>query len=249
MKLGIVNPTQGPARGNQVLMTLESRGAGVWEKPLTLVLTRDADGKPKLTAQTTIRLTATAERSKGRVTRILRKVEMPYLALYPTQPNGVESALAFSPSRSGKFITKHSVITIPKEVYEDVAQQRAGSTGSALAQAQLRIIHELFGSIDGWYERTPVEAVAGSDGKLASSALYRVSGAGARGVNTAGVACSYNEGTNELDVTRITDAYLQNPDSKDMRTDDKPVLRGLLGHAPWNSDSAIGEFTVGTSQS
>lgn len=238
MKLGIVNPNA--TAGIQALMSLESRGNGVWEKPITLVLTRDKNGNPALTAQTTIRLTATAERSKGRVTRILRKLEIPYQALYPTQPSGVDSALAFSPSRSGKFITKHSVITIPKEVYEDLAQQKAGSTGSALAVAQLRLVHELFGSIDGWYDTTTAVASTGSSATgVSSHAVYRTSGSKDA---SDGIAWSYNEQTNEFDITGVTKAYTAtSPNPNDMRTDNKPVLRGLLGHAPWDQESKVGE--------
>lgn len=244
MKLGIVNPGES-SDGLQALMSLESRGNGVWEKPITLVLTRDSAGKPALTAQTTIRLTATAERSKGRVTRILRKLEIPYQALYPTQPSGVDSALAFSPSRSGKFITKHSVITIPKEVYEDLAQQKAGSTGSALAMAQLRLVHELFGSIDGWYDTTAASVNKGNSGTgVSQNLVYRTTGSKSP---SQGIAWAYNEQTNEFDVTGVAKAYTaSNPDPNDMRTDNKPVLRGLLGHAPWDQESLVGEKVVVT---
>lgn len=243
MKLGIVNPERGAVLGHQALMSLESRGSGVWEKPITLVLTRDSTGKPALTAQTTIRLTATAERSKGRVTRILRKLEIPYQALYPTQPNGADSALAFSPSRSGKFITKHSVITIPKEVYEDIAQQKAGSTGSALAMAQLRLVHELFGSIDGWYDTTAVAVLADEAGTgIGQNAVYRTTGSKDP---LKGIAWMYHEETNEFDATDVTKIYTgSNPNPNDMRTDNKPVLRGLLGHAPWDQESLVGEKKV-----
>lgn len=88
-------------------------------------------------AQSRITHTHGSEVSTKGVRRIMMRVSMPYMALPPAGLAGESRNAAFSPSRSGREISVHTVITVPKEVYEDISQQRAGDPGVLLAEQQV----------------------------------------------------------------------------------------------------------------
>lgn len=222
-------------------MDLEKNGKSFY-KPLTLKL--DAD----LTAETTVRVWAETQKTGNRVTRVMFKTEIPYQGLYPINPAGQATVSAFSPARSGNLMTAHTVYTLPKEVYEDLAQQRAGSAGFTLAVAQVRALFDMHTRCAGGWRgfHNSWEKAFTSSGVVTGTDFNRHTLEGHADTVSAtpkkwAPIVRYDADSNVLDMTSITDLYRTNPDPSDQRVDDVPLLRGILGHAPWADTKAIGD--------
>jgi hypothetical protein len=132
--------------GTTVSVDLEAKGPGeyqvlpTWDYGITSVAPVT---KP-------VTLTRRMETSKRGVVRILRKVEIPYSALFPSDPATGSSNLKFSANRSKGMVSCHVVLTLPKECVEDFKAQVAGSVGRSLAARQIATVMALC------YSGTPV---------------------------------------------------------------------------------------------
>lgn len=97
-------------------------------------------GAPNLVTRTEIRILNSAETSKKGVVRLMMKVSMPYSALYPSDTASGSSNLKFSSARSTGELSMHTVLTLPKELVNDIVQQKAGSAGQEVASSHIRFL-------------------------------------------------------------------------------------------------------------
>lgn len=117
--------------------------------PIRLPSQNTANDTVPRSALQKITVTCSSEKAKGGTVRVLCKVNMPYIALDPLAAAGTVTNSQFDPSRSGKDITAHAVITLPKAAVEDLRGQRVGSDGIQCAQAQVGLIYGLLQSLLG----------------------------------------------------------------------------------------------------
>lgn len=97
-------------------------------------------GANKPMALNKVSVTSSAETSKGGVRRVLVRVEMPYMALDPASVSGESTNLVYSPTRSGRKISFHAVLTLPREAVEDLRGQRVGTPGVTSAAGQISLL-------------------------------------------------------------------------------------------------------------
>lgn len=169
-----------------------------------------------------VSVTTQAETSKGGVRRILVRVSMPYMALDPASVDGNASNLTYSPTRSGRTISVHAVITLPREAVEDLRGQRVGSAGVASASGQIAMLQNtLIGILEPLGNRLDTEDVPGTKFVIAALELDEVNNI----LTPTASSVGSEPGTTE---TMVTSA-------------DSLVTRALLGSTPLNSEQVIGK--------
>lgn len=93
-----------------------------------------------------------SETTRKGVVRIMRRVEIPYTALYPSDTVTGDSNLKVSPTRSRGALSVHIVLTLPKECVDDIKAQVAGQSGLHLAEMQ---VAQIIGLGEGMGALTP----------------------------------------------------------------------------------------------
>lgn len=115
-------------------MTQEKDGSFTALIPVA-VPTGSAAGDSYLSTLATLKLRAESSTAKSGTRRVLVAVTLPYFSLDPEQyANGVKR---ISPARSGKPMTAHVVLTLPKEVEQDIKGLYTGDPGTCVARAQI----------------------------------------------------------------------------------------------------------------
>lgn len=177
--------------------------------------TRNVDALNKVS------ITTQAETSKGGVRRILVRVSMPYMALDPSSVDGNASNLTYSPTRSGRTLSVHAVITLPREAVEDLRGQRVGSAGVASAAGQVALLQNILTGITE-VMGTPVTDAGQPDWKNAIMGLQ------------------YYEASNLLVIGNEHHMGLLGTSPAMVTSADSVVTRALLGSTPLNTEVTVG---------
>lgn len=187
------------------------------------VMPEPGNGKPM--ALNKVSVTSSAETSKGGVRRVLVRVEMPYMALDPTSVSGESTNLVYSPTRSGRKISFHAVLTLPKEAVEDLRGQRVGTPGVASAAGQVSLLANiLIGCLQTLgCQPADLSAITIVNQRAVNGGLKYDAGAN---VLSPYVNANYN-------VVGVAPANVVAAQSL--------VVRALLGSSPLDPDTVLGE--------
>lgn len=215
-------------------ISLERNGSD-FVAPITLQLRPGSEKLPAVASQSRIKLTSACESTKNGTRRALMRTAVPYIGLFPANSQDGASVSAVSAARSGKEISFHTVMTVPRECFDDIVNQKAGSEGYKLAVTQiisaLKLHLALIGDGTG-----RIQKVKGSRG----TKLDEV-----KKVYFAGV--KFNSATNALSEENVysqLDSDGMNAYGLPQAVADQPWLRALTGLKPLADDAEVGMSVI-----
>jgi hypothetical protein len=223
MKLRVANPSG----ANDPSVTFAPDGTGV----LSAIVNVKPDGANGAMALNKVSTITSAETSKGGVRRVLVRVEMPYMALDPASLAGSDTNLVYSPTRSGRKISVHCVITLPREAVEDLRGQRVGTPGVKSAAGQVSMLANI---LMGILQQLGV-SVADPTAMTTDETRWCVGGV------------YYVPSTNVLGPVEQSsaDTRLLGIMPSDVVAAQSLVARALLGSVPLDAEATLGKIPAG----
>jgi hypothetical protein len=219
-------------------MTQEKDGSFTALIPVAIPTSGGAED-PTLNTLATLRLRAESSTSKSGTRRVLVAVTLPYFSLDPEQySNGVKR---ISPARSGKSMTAHVVLTLPKEVEQDIKGLYTGDPGTYVARSQiaalLGILRTLVGVTGSEFgSSTPLTVDCQSDDVSGSYSIRGfLSKASSNGVPRAVMASKYilgYAGLTGLEMPRLA--------SETTEDTENIILRAINGLPPIDANAELG---------
>lgn len=192
-----------------------------------------------IAALSKVTVVASAEKSKAGVMRLLCKVNVPYMALSPNVVAGVQTNSQFDPARSGKDITAHVVMTIPKAAVEDLRGQRVGTDGVACAQAQVGLVRALLATL--WGSLTGVTGKSMAPFTVNTSTAELVPNTYSPGDDRTGNNVTYEPAVvNDIEGYAGIDGLDATHCGADLSDPDSFLTRALIGLAPVNENATLG---------
>lgn len=232
MKLKLTPKTDSAPAGTASGAIAMERNGGDFVAPITLQLRPATGSMPAVASQSRIKLTSACESTKNGTRRALIRTSVPYIGLFPANSQDGSSVSTVSAARSGKEISFHTVMTVPRECFDDIVNQKAGSEGYKLAVTQIiaALKLHLVAIGDGTGKVQETSGSAGSTLALTSASRY------------AGV--KFDPVANVLSEEDVY-AHLRTPAADDIRAfppnvADQPWLRALTGLKPIADDAEIG---------
>lgn len=231
LKLTKLSKTSVASGEGSDVIALERNGSD-FVAPITLQLRPAAETLPAVSSQSRIKLTSACESTKNGTRRALMRTAVPYIGLFPANSQDGVSVSAVSSARSGKEISFHTVMTVPRECYDDIVNQKAGSEGYKLAVTQIISALKLHLAAigDGTGKIQTVSARKGT--KL--SEVTKTYFAGVK-FDSAANALSEEDVYSQLDKAGTIGAA-----GLPQSIADQPWLRALTGLKPLADDAEIG---------
>lgn len=230
MKLKLTKLTNSASGEGSDTISLERNGSD-FIAPITLQLRPATEKLPAVASQSRIKLTSACESTKNGTRRALMRTAVPYIGLFPANSQDGVSVSAVSSARSGKEISFHTVMTVPRECFDDIVNQKAGSEGYKLAVTQIIAALKLH-----------LALIGDGTGKIQST--FANQGTNLDEVTkTCFAGVKFNSTTNALSEESVysqLDKAGTNADGFPQAIADQPWLRALTGLKPLADDAEVG---------